>query len=151
MDKPLTQREMKIERIIEILEKHQEWRRDQNVPPKTQMQSPIELGTAIDYAIEELKKLRTEDKEQTAVEYLLEYCARENWSIPFDVQHTAKEMEKKQMRLADMKEHTLQDVADDITGVIGSLAYFSESEALMVSDIQDRLEAIRTEIEETLD
>jgi|SRR5210317_187238 hypothetical protein len=48
---------MKIERIIEILEKHQEWRRDQNVPPKTQMQSPIELGTAIDYAIEELKKL----------------------------------------------------------------------------------------------
>ena len=88
---------MKIERIIEILEKHQEWRRDQNVPPKTQMQSPIELGTAIDYAIEELKKLRTEDKEQTAVEYLLEYCARENWSIPFDVQHTAKEMEKKQI------------------------------------------------------
>ena len=33
---------------------------------------------------------------QTAVEYLLEYCERENWSIPFDVEHTAKEMEKEQ-------------------------------------------------------
>ena len=49
---------MKLERVIEILEKHQEWRRDQNVPPKTEMQSPIEIGAAIDYAISELKKLR---------------------------------------------------------------------------------------------
>lgn len=49
---------MKLERIIEILEKHQEWRRDQNVPPTTEMQSPIEIGTAIDYALSELKKLR---------------------------------------------------------------------------------------------
>lgn len=48
---------MELERIIEILEKHQEWRRDQNVPPKTEMQSPIEIGTAIDYALIELKKL----------------------------------------------------------------------------------------------
>lgn len=59
----------------------------------------------------------------------------------------AKEMEKKQI----MKEHTLQDVADDITGVIGSLAYFVESEALDVNGLMDRLEAIRSEIEETLD
>lgn len=49
---------MELERVIEILEKHQEWRRDQNVPPKTEMQSPIEIGTAIDYALSELKKLR---------------------------------------------------------------------------------------------
>ena len=49
---------MKLERVIEILEKHQKWRRDKNVPPKTEMQSPIEIGTAIDYAISELKKLR---------------------------------------------------------------------------------------------
>lgn len=48
---------MELERVIEILEKHQEWRRDQNVPPKTEMQSPIEIGTAIDYALSELKKL----------------------------------------------------------------------------------------------
>ena len=34
---------------------------------------------------------------QTAVEWLLEYCERENWSIPFDVEHTAKEMEKEQI------------------------------------------------------
>ena len=52
---------MKLERVIEILEKHQEWRRDQNVPPKTEMQSPIEIGTAIDYALSELKKLRLSD------------------------------------------------------------------------------------------
>ena len=52
---------MKLERVIEILEKHQEWRRDKNVPPKTEMQSPIEIGTAIDYALSELKKLRLSD------------------------------------------------------------------------------------------
>ena len=60
---------------------------------------------------------------------------------------TFQEKEKKQI----MKEHTLQDVADDITGVIGSLAYFVESEALDVNGLMDRLEAIRDEIEETLD
>ena len=49
---------MELDRIIEILEKHQDWRRDQSVPPKTEMQSPIEIGTAIDYALSELKKLR---------------------------------------------------------------------------------------------
>jgi hypothetical protein len=49
---------MELERVIEILEKHQDWRRDQNVAPKTEMQSPIEIGTAIDYALIELKKLR---------------------------------------------------------------------------------------------
>ena len=60
-------------------------------------------------------------------------------------------MEKKQMRLADMKENTLYDVVDKITEVISDLTYFSESEALNVMDIQDRLEVIRKEIEETLD
>jgi len=48
---------MKLQRVIEILEKHQDWRRDQSVPAKTEMQSPIEIGTAIDYALRELKKL----------------------------------------------------------------------------------------------
>ena len=47
----------------------------------------------------------------------------------------------------DMKENTLYNIADKITEVISDLTYFSESEALMVSDIQDRLEAIRTEID----
>ena len=50
---------MKIERAIEVLIKHQAWRRDQNVPSTTEMQNPFELGEAIDYAIEELKKLHT--------------------------------------------------------------------------------------------
>lgn len=52
---------MELERVIERLEKYQEWRRDPNVPPKTEMQSPIEIGAAIDYAISELKKLRLAD------------------------------------------------------------------------------------------
>jgi len=52
---------MELERVIEILEKHQEWRRDKNVPPKIEMQNPIEIGTAIDYALSELKKLRLTD------------------------------------------------------------------------------------------
>ena len=52
---------MDLETVIKILEKHQEWRRDQNVPPKNKMQSPIEIGAAIDYAISELKKLRLSD------------------------------------------------------------------------------------------
>ena len=52
---------MELETVIEILEKHQAWRRDPNVPPKTEMQSPIEIGTAIDFAISELKKLRLSD------------------------------------------------------------------------------------------
>ena len=52
---------MELERVIEILENHQMWRRDQNVPPKVEMQSPTEIGTAIDFAISELKKLRLAD------------------------------------------------------------------------------------------
>ena len=52
---------MKLETVIEILENHQMWRRDQNVPPKVEMQSPTEIGAAIDYAISELKKLRLAD------------------------------------------------------------------------------------------
>ena len=52
---------MKLQRVIEILEKHQNWRRDHSVPAKIEMQSPIEIGTAIDYALRELKKLNIDD------------------------------------------------------------------------------------------
>lgn len=94
-------------------------------------------------------------KDTTAVEFLaksLKGFPHIKHSFRFkELVEQAKEMEKEQMRLADMKEHTLQDVADDITGVIGSLAYFVESEALDVNGLMDRLEAIRSEIEETLD
>ena len=38
-----------------LLELHQEWRRDRNVPAKTKIQSPVEIGVAIDYAIMFLK------------------------------------------------------------------------------------------------
>lgn len=50
-----------------------------------------------------------------------------------------------------MKENTLYDVADKITEVVSDLAYFIESEALDVVDLMDRLEDIRSKIEETLD
>ena len=36
------------------------------------------------------------EKKQTAVEWLLEYCDRENWSIPNNIIEQAKEMEKEQ-------------------------------------------------------
>ena len=34
---------------------------------------------------------------QTAVEWLIEYCDRENWSIPNNIIAKAKEMEKEQI------------------------------------------------------
>jgi hypothetical protein len=42
---------METKRAIEILEKHQAWRRDIDDELGTEMQSPIELGKAIDFAI----------------------------------------------------------------------------------------------------
>ena len=47
-----------LDNVIDTLEKHNEWRRDENVPPKTKMVSPKELGEAIDKAIEILKTLK---------------------------------------------------------------------------------------------
>ena len=35
--------------------------------------------------------------QQTAVEWLIEYCDRENWSIPNNIIAKAKEMEKEQI------------------------------------------------------
>ena len=34
---------------------------------------------------------------KTAVEWLIEYCDRENWSIPNNIIEQAKQMEKEQM------------------------------------------------------
>jgi hypothetical protein len=76
---------MELERVIEILEKHQKWRRDKNVPPKTEMQSPIEIGTAIDFAISELKKLRLSDvvkslpKDTDGCNNDRDKCSCKNW------------------------------------------------------------------------
>ena len=76
---------MKLERVIEILEKHQEWRRDKNVPPKTEMQSPIEVGTAIDYALSELKKKLLADVSNSLPKYTdgcgndRDKCSCKNW------------------------------------------------------------------------
>jgi hypothetical protein len=60
---------MELEKAIEILENHNEWRRDENIPPKTDMQNPTDIGNAIDYALTELKKLRVADviKNEVAV------------------------------------------------------------------------------------
>ena len=39
---------MTLKQAIKIVEKHQKWRRDINVPPKTKMVNPTELGEALD-------------------------------------------------------------------------------------------------------
>lgn len=46
---------METKKAIEILEKHQAWRRDIDDVTGINMQDPIELGQAIDYAIKSLK------------------------------------------------------------------------------------------------
>jgi len=48
---------MKIKEAIEILTKHNEWRRNDNVPNDLLMQEPKQIGIAIDLAISELNKL----------------------------------------------------------------------------------------------
>ena len=39
---------MTIKQAIKIVESHNKWRRDNNVPPKTKMGNPTELGKALD-------------------------------------------------------------------------------------------------------
>ena len=48
---------MEILKAIEIIEKHNVWRRDNNVPVKTEMANPTELGIAIDEVLSKLNKL----------------------------------------------------------------------------------------------
>jgi hypothetical protein len=35
--------------------------------------------------------------QETAVEWLINYCERENWSLPSDIEEIAKAMEKEQI------------------------------------------------------
>ena|SRR5690554_5334147 len=48
---------MNLKQTIKVLEEHNRWRRDNNVPAKTKMAEPEVLGMALDRAIGELKKL----------------------------------------------------------------------------------------------
>lgn len=48
---------MNLKQTIKVLEEHNRWRRDNNVPAKTKMTEPKILGMALDRAIEELNKL----------------------------------------------------------------------------------------------
>lgn len=50
---------MNLKQTIKVLEEHNRWRRDNNVPAKTKMADPKILGMALDRAIEELNKLLT--------------------------------------------------------------------------------------------
>jgi hypothetical protein len=45
---------MDLQQVIKVLEKHNKWRRDKDVPTKTRQVNPIILGKAIDIAVEEL-------------------------------------------------------------------------------------------------
>ena len=46
---------MELKRAIEILEEHNRWQRDVNVPSNKQMVDPKQLGVAIDLVISVLK------------------------------------------------------------------------------------------------
>ena len=39
---------MTLKKAIKIVERHNQWRRDPNTPPKTKMVNPTELGEALD-------------------------------------------------------------------------------------------------------
>lgn len=47
---------MDISRAVEILKKHNEWRRCNDFPSSKEMANPTELGIAIDVAVKELSK-----------------------------------------------------------------------------------------------
>lgn len=49
---------MNIQEAIEILEKHQAWRRDSSVPPQTDMQDPAKIGKALGLLLAEVKNSR---------------------------------------------------------------------------------------------
>ena len=59
---------MNLKQTIKVLEEHNRWRRDNNVPAKTKMAEPKVLGMALDRAIEELNKLLIPDKMNKNVE-----------------------------------------------------------------------------------
>ena len=47
---------MKLKEAAEILEKHNKWRRDNDVPSKYEMANPKEIGIAIDTVVEFIKE-----------------------------------------------------------------------------------------------
>ena len=47
---------MELKQAIKLLEEHNKWRRDNNVPSIYEMVSPKELGIAIDTVIKHYKK-----------------------------------------------------------------------------------------------
>lgn len=49
---------MTIKKAIEILEKHNKWRRDNSVPNKNTMADPTELGIAIDTVVDYIKTVK---------------------------------------------------------------------------------------------
>ena len=51
---------MDIDKAIQILEYHQQWRRDKNVPALNEMQKPALIGNALDTLIAEVKNSRLE-------------------------------------------------------------------------------------------
>ena len=49
---------MKLSEAIEILERHNKWRRNKEVPNRITMADPIKLGIAIDTVVSEVGKSR---------------------------------------------------------------------------------------------
>ena len=50
-------KKMKLEEAIKVLENHNEWRRNNDIPNSIVMVDPKELGIAIDIVVSEFKKL----------------------------------------------------------------------------------------------
>ena len=64
---------MDITRAIHVLEKHNEYRRDRNVPSKVDIQNPTEIGQAIDLAVQVLKTSCNETAQDEVLERLYEW------------------------------------------------------------------------------
>ena len=58
---------MTLKQAIRIVENHNKWRRDNNVPPKTKMGDPKKLGVALDVLLivaKDYYKIHDMDREQ---------------------------------------------------------------------------------------
>ena len=65
---------------------------------------------------------------QTAVEYLLEYCERENWSIPNNIIEQAKEIEREQIMDAHIEGQRVFDKYPHTQWTNGQAeAYYNET------------------------
>jgi hypothetical protein len=96
---------------------------DEDVYYGEEVKSCLNYNAYKDELKRRLINFKTKER-QTAVEYLLEHCEIENWNIPFDVEHTAKKIEKEQRMWAWCNGYKSYD--EDISGD-SPLEYYNET------------------------